>query len=671
VGEVFENSESVFFMGGTVGDGIAGGYTRSWLDANSFTEDGEFDVSTIMGENNAPLATAVGATWDKSEQTLTKAGAFEAIDGIGEHLDGVGLVVYVEDNEAELTNGFYEITAVTANTITLRDTVDGDSTDDSADVDCWVGGAWWGISDAQMYAGTTAAYHPCTIWTCKDHTPPAHIHLALAIGGTGTVSKNTRFMIKAFYQSPGDMSVGGAYYGNAADAYRSENGIDPSYWDNPNAKWLDWDFNGGGYNGVELDNIDNFVLEGINLHNVRNADKYLIYPTNTAQQARFNGCKFNGAVRVIPSGQALHFQYNECWSGTTFDGLPWYGHINSGTVWSHCVLQGKVGQWLMYTGYYDKMEYCVIVGTKGIQPYRMGAEINNCTFVNCTVAGINPVGVGAAVNEWNNFFVVPADDDYAVLISDGVGSVRSDYSYAVCTAGAFAGNAWHDATHNRSIKGPHSTATTDPTPFVDITHGDFRPVAAAIYAGGRPDIEGRASCIGALVVVDVPSVGDVEAGVQYGGDGTEFTGTFVVPAEDDVRLGSEYGESGEFTGTYDITAPTTKDYGAVSEILTACGAAVQYYAADGSPARQIYAIIAREPTEQIGGIAGAMASGITIRVANNSDIGISSDELDTGGDEVELPVRIGGVQRRRRILAPLEPGQEIDGQTGMLKLAVT
>jgi hypothetical protein len=47
-----------------------------------------------------------------------------------------------------------------------------------------------------------------------------------------------------------------------------------------------------------------------------------------------------------------------------------------------------------------------------------------------------------------------------------------------------------------------------------------------------------------------PSVGDVEAGVQYGTNGTEFTGTFAVPAVADVKDGVFYGAGGvEFEGT--------------------------------------------------------------------------------------------------------------------------
>jgi len=47
-----------------------------------------------------------------------------------------------------------------------------------------------------------------------------------------------------------------------------------------------------------------------------------------------------------------------------------------------------------------------------------------------------------------------------------------------------------------------------------------------------------------------PAVGDVQAGVTYGGGGTEYEGTFAVPSVADVADGVTYGAGGtEFTGT--------------------------------------------------------------------------------------------------------------------------
>lgn len=51
-----------------------------------------------------------------------------------------------------------------------------------------------------------------------------------------------------------------------------------------------------------------------------------------------------------------------------------------------------------------------------------------------------------------------------------------------------------------------------------------------------------------------PAVGDVQAGVAYGGGGTEYEGTFAVPSVGDVATGVGYGAGGtEFEGTLEIS----------------------------------------------------------------------------------------------------------------------
>jgi len=53
--------------------------------------------------------------------------------------------------------------------------------------------------------------------------------------------------------------------------------------------------------------------------------------------------------------------------------------------------------------------------------------------------------------------------------------------------------------------------------------------------------------------LELPVVGDVEAGVGFGSNGVEFTGTFGVPLEDDVEDGVGYGEGGiEFEGDLEV-----------------------------------------------------------------------------------------------------------------------
>ena len=51
----------------------------------------------------------------------------------------------------------------------------------------------------------------------------------------------------------------------------------------------------------------------------------------------------------------------------------------------------------------------------------------------------------------------------------------------------------------------------------------------------------------------LPAIGNVEAGVQYGIGGDEFTGTFIEPGIENVKYLIKYGANGtEFTGTFGI-----------------------------------------------------------------------------------------------------------------------
>jgi len=101
------------------------------------------------------------------------------------------------------------------------------------------------------------------------------------------------------------------------------------------------------------------------------------------------------------------------------------------------------------------------------------------------------------------------------------------------------------------------------------------------------------------------------------------------------------------------------------------GEEITYTPSNGSP-RAILAIVDRNPPEDIPEApVGGMQKSITIQVANRStsisddDVGgISSAELDTGGDTVTLAVRIGGTPQVRPIAKLLEQ------DAGMLQLEV-
>ena len=90
----------------------------------------------------------------------------------------------------------------------------------------------------------------------------------------------------------------------------------------------------------------------------------------------------------------------------------------------------------------------------------------------------------------------------------------------------------------------------------------------------------------------------------------------------------------------------------VPNLIRQFGETVTYYADGGDTGREIQAIVER-------GTMAAMSEtdlstqAITIRVKNDARHGISSSEVDTGADEVSVPLRVGGTAQRRSVVRVL------------------
>ncbi len=86
-----------------------------------------------------------------------------------------------------------------------------------------------------------------------------------------------------------------------------------------------------------------------------------------------------------------------------------------------------------------------------------------------------------------------------------------------------------------------------------------------------------------------------------------------------------------------------------SGLIRQFGEEVGYYARDGSDVRTIQALVLRDGPE------------LTVRVKNSDCDGISSEEIDTGGDEISVSLRVGDAAVRRSII------RLIDDATGMTR----
>lgn len=91
---------------------------------------------------------------------------------------------------------------------------------------------------------------------------------------------------------------------------------------------------------------------------------------------------------------------------------------------------------------------------------------------------------------------------------------------------------------------------------------------------------------------------------------------------------------------------------------------VTYYPGGGQTGRTIDALVERGSFEVIGEVGEQVAPAIIIRVHNSPTLGISADEVDTGTDEISVPIRSDGAAERRAIVRVMSE------HGGMLRLFV-
>ncbi len=80
---------------------------------------------------------------------------------------------------------------------------------------------------------------------------------------------------------------------------------------------------------------------------------------------------------------------------------------------------------------------------------------------------------------------------------------------------------------------------------------------------------------------------------------------------------------------------------------------VTYYAWDGS-SRDIYAVVERDPLAVFGPDGDTILPSFVVKVTNSATLGISSEELNLGGDSIEFAVRVGQETSIRTITRLLE-----------------
>ena len=87
------------------------------------------------------------------------------------------------------------------------------------------------------------------------------------------------------------------------------------------------------------------------------------------------------------------------------------------------------------------------------------------------------------------------------------------------------------------------------------------------------------------------------------------------------------------------------------------------YLPRGGPARTIQAIVEYKGPQPLDGLRGGSRPHVELLVRNHATLGISSKEIDTGGDLLQVPLRRGRSVRTVRIV------QIIGQDRAMLRLA--
>lgn len=90
------------------------------------------------------------------------------------------------------------------------------------------------------------------------------------------------------------------------------------------------------------------------------------------------------------------------------------------------------------------------------------------------------------------------------------------------------------------------------------------------------------------------------------------------------------------------------------------------YTKVGGTTRSIKAIIGRNQETSTG--SNIKTSTFTARVINDSTLGISSDEIDTGGDSLTFPRRINGTTKVWKIKSVSQPGSSLNTSIGLMQL---
>ena len=469
---IFNSKDSVFFVGGRgnkTGDQYAGGATlEAWNDPAKLNKN----LANVMDANGGPLSVADAWLGTQNGCTVTSSGGGKVLITNGGAFADVkaGHVANVQF-AAVYPNGRYEVTGndLTDDTIEIDLPHSSDTT-----CDCKVGGAFekaqtvWNNTDATNGYSVTIYSNQSQSKTNGDFTATWNLGTA---GGSMTNKSFKRFA--GFTTQPEDGGQitfdgeddatfnpnGGIRFHSTLYSVIFENVIVEDAYINWKAvianlysiRFINCEGNSGASSGWELTYGRSYVLIGCKAKDNQN------YGFDT----HYVGTIVN------------HFLINCIASGNGKDGFNVGGH--PGGIAIGCLAYNNGNGATKYSGFLTTSGF----GTGGL---------NNCVAYNNGKHGFqfrksNPIA----------FNCIAKDNGQWGFYADTTGDLMAPHVAYCCAHGNGSGQ------FSLPTALPEQNSITEDPQFVDAANGDFRPRNPAVLRGGKPDISGNPTQMGAIL----------------------------------------------------------------------------------------------------------------------------------------------------------------------------
>lgn len=310
----------------------------------------------------------------------------------------------------------------------------------------------------------------------------------------GTILTNTTLCVEGYKISPGDMSLGGEHYQSPMIAF--VNGIDAT-------KKVTIDGVGAMANLLSLDGVDNIMFRNFRFTGSTGS---IFTSTNIPMNVSFENCFFDDASFVC-NATCERFKFSGCYvkdmsiaDGNIFK-LKGFGFLFDGCVvelTGSVVVGINIG--LMTTG--GSAYICNSLILNGAQAIHTKGftDVRGNTICNSAVAAIvcSSSSDLSQADAFNNIIMPTAHDTGVAFLSGAAagegGSFNNDYNCIFSVDGQLLDNIGSAESGNTSPTIGANSVQADP-----MLTSNYRSRNPAVLRGGKPDLQGNAGQIGAVL----------------------------------------------------------------------------------------------------------------------------------------------------------------------------